>query len=75
MSRILVIDDEKSIRNTLKDVLEYEKYEIDLAEDGTSGIELSGNSSMTPFSVTSKWQRWTGLRCCRNCWRFHPICQ
>jgi DNA-binding NtrC family response regulator len=40
MPRILVIDDERSIRNTLKDVLEYEKYEIDLAEDGPSGIDL-----------------------------------
>ena len=34
MSKILVIDDERSIRNTLKDILEYEKYEVDLAEDG-----------------------------------------
>lgn len=40
MPRILVIDDERSIRNTLKDVLEYEKYEVDLAEDGPAGIEL-----------------------------------
>lgn len=40
MPRILVIDDEKSIRNTLKDVLEYEKYEVSLAEDGASGIDL-----------------------------------
>ncbi|WP_319482537.1 sigma-54 dependent transcriptional regulator [uncultured Draconibacterium sp.] len=39
MSKILVIDDERSIRNTLKDILEYEKYEVDLAEDGTKGIE------------------------------------
>jgi len=39
MSKILVIDDEKSIRNTLKDILEYEKYEVDLAEDGNKGIE------------------------------------
>ncbi len=39
MTRILVIDDEKSIRNTLKDILEYEKYEVDLAEDGLQGIE------------------------------------
>ena len=39
MSRILVIDDERSIRNTLKDILEYEKYEVDLAEDGMKGIE------------------------------------
>lgn len=40
MPRILVIDDERSIRNTLKDVLEYEKYEVDLAEEGTTGIEF-----------------------------------
>jgi DNA-binding NtrC family response regulator len=40
MSRILVIDDEKSIRNTLKEVLEYEHHQVDLAEDGPSGIEL-----------------------------------
>jgi two-component system nitrogen regulation response regulator NtrX len=40
MPGILVIDDEKSIRNTLKDVLEYEKYEISLAEDGASGIDM-----------------------------------
>ncbi len=39
MSRILVIDDERSIRNTLKDILEYEKYEVDLAEDGSKAIE------------------------------------
>jgi two-component system, NtrC family, nitrogen regulation response regulator NtrX len=40
MSKILVIDDERAIRNTLKDVLEYEKHEIDIAGDGPSGIEL-----------------------------------
>lgn len=40
MSKILVIDDEKAIRNTLKDVLEYEKYEVDLAEDGPKGLEM-----------------------------------
>jgi two-component system nitrogen regulation response regulator NtrX len=40
MSKILVIDDERSIRNTLKDILEYEKYEVDLAEDGNKGLEM-----------------------------------
>lgn len=39
MSRILVIDDERSIRNTLKDILEYEKYQVDLAENGPAGLE------------------------------------
>ena len=44
MSKILVIDDERSIRNTLKDILEYEKYEVDLAEDGNKGIEKVRNA-------------------------------
>lgn len=45
MSRILVIDDERAIRNTLKDVLEYEKHEVELAEDGPKGLEMfSANS-------------------------------
>lgn len=39
MAKILVIDDEKSIRNSLKDVLEYEKHEVELAEDGIDGLE------------------------------------
>ncbi len=43
MSKILVIDDERSIRNTLKDILEYEKYQVDLAEDGIKGIEKVKN--------------------------------
>ena len=40
MARILVIDDEKSIRNTLREILEYEKFEVDDAEDGIKGLEL-----------------------------------
>lgn len=40
MPHLLVIDDERAIRNTLKDILEYEKYEITLAEDGEQAIAL-----------------------------------
>jgi two-component system nitrogen regulation response regulator NtrX len=38
--KILIIDDEKSIRHTLRDILEYEKYEIDEAENGKVGLDL-----------------------------------
>ncbi|MEQ9188030.1 MAG: sigma-54 dependent transcriptional regulator [Cryomorphaceae bacterium] len=40
MSRILIIDDERPIRSTLREILEYEKLEIEEAEDGKKGIEL-----------------------------------
>ncbi|NCD41318.1 MAG: sigma-54-dependent Fis family transcriptional regulator [Bacteroidia bacterium] len=37
--KILIIDDEKSIRRTLREILEYEKYEIDEAGDGIEALE------------------------------------
>ncbi len=40
MAKILVIDDEKSIRNTLKEILEYEEHEVDAAVDGFEGLEM-----------------------------------
>lgn len=33
-TRILVVDDERSIRKTLREILEFEKYEVDEAGDG-----------------------------------------
>ena len=38
MAKILIIDDEKSIRSTLREILEYEKYQVDEAVDGEDGV-------------------------------------
>lgn len=38
--KILVIDDERAIRNSLKEILADEGYEVDLAEDGAQGMDL-----------------------------------
>ena len=40
MTKILVVDDERSIRNTLRDILEYEGYKVDDAENGIEGLKL-----------------------------------
>jgi DNA-binding NtrC family response regulator len=40
MSKILIIDDEKIIRSTLREILEYEKYEISEAQDGEQGLKM-----------------------------------
>lgn len=40
MYKILVVDDEISIRRTLKDILEYEKYEVTDAENGIKALEI-----------------------------------
>jgi len=43
MAKILIIDDERSIRNTLKDILEFEKHQVSLAENGLKGLETAQN--------------------------------
>ena len=39
--KILIVDDEKAIRNTLKEILEFEGHEISLAVDGTEGLSMA----------------------------------
>ncbi|MFM8241535.1 MAG: response regulator, partial [Crocinitomicaceae bacterium] len=39
MSRILIIDDERAIRRTLREILEFEEFEVDEAENGKEGLE------------------------------------
>lgn len=39
MAKVLIIDDERPIRSTLREILEYEKIEVDEAEDGRKGLE------------------------------------
>jgi DNA-binding NtrC family response regulator len=48
MATILIIDDEKSIRKTLSDILSYEGYKIEEAADGQEGLNLFKSK---PFDV------------------------
>lgn len=51
MPKILVIDDEKSIRSTLREILEYEKYEVDEAADGMEGVDQIKKNRLRRHSV------------------------
>jgi len=61
MARILIIDDERSIRNTLKDILEYEKYEVDMAEDGIEGLEKAAKTAFDVILCDIKMPRMDGI--------------
>ena len=39
--KILIIDDERGIRNTMKEILEFEGHEVAVAADGKEGIEAA----------------------------------
>ena len=38
--KILIIDDERAIRNSFSGILEDEGYDVDVAENGQQGLEL-----------------------------------
>ncbi len=61
MSKILIIDDEKSIRNTLKEILSYEDYEISLAENGLEGIELAKTDEFDVILCDIKMPQMDGI--------------
>lgn len=44
MAKILIVDDEKSIRAALRDILEYEDYEVQEAKDGEEGLNMILNN-------------------------------
>lgn len=43
--KLLIIDDEKSIRNTLKEILEFEGHDVSLAADGVEGLAMATSES------------------------------
>lgn len=45
MKKILIIDDERSIRRALGEILQFEGYEVAEAEDGNKGIEVCKNEA------------------------------
>ena len=61
MAKILIIDDEKSIRSTLREILEYEKYEVEEAEDGELGLELLGKNEFDAVLCDVKMPKLDGI--------------
>ena len=66
MPKILVIDDQKSIRNTLKEILEYEGNEVALAETGPEGIELFTNEKFDVVLCDIKMPDMDGIEVLQN---------
>jgi DNA-binding NtrC family response regulator len=61
MATILLIDDEASIRRTLKEILEFEKYQVLEAPDGFSAIDIFKKSSIDIVLLDIKMPKMDGL--------------
>tara|TARA_B100001287_G_scaffold112211_1_gene94532 strand:+ start:1513 stop:2679 length:1167 start_codon:yes stop_codon:yes gene_type:complete len=61
MKKILIIDDERAIRSTLKEILEFEKYYVEDAENGLKGIELAKQNDYDLIFCDIKMPKMDGL--------------
>lgn len=61
IAKILIVDDDKSIRKTLRDILEFEKYEIDEATDGLDCMVKLKQSKFDVIILDVKMPRMDGM--------------
>ena len=59
--KLLIIDDERSIRNSLKEILTDEGYEVDVAEDGAIGCEMAEKEKYNAIFCDIKMPNMDGL--------------
>lgn len=61
MPKILIIDDEKPIRRALREILEYEKYTVDEAEDGKAGWKKIEDEAYDVVMLDIKMPKMDGM--------------
>ncbi len=73
MAKILVVDDESSIRRTLKEILEFEKHEVDIAANGIEAIELVNNNSYDVILLDIKMPEMDGMEVLNKLMKFSNV--
>src|ERR1700761_8355764 len=61
MAKILIIDDERAIRNTLREILEYEDYEVEDVDNGVDGIAMIESNDYDLVLCDIKMSRMDGM--------------
>src|SRR5436190_14689047 len=61
MAKILIIDDERAIRSTLKEILEYEKFEVEEAADGADGLKKAAAGNFDLVLCDIKMPKMDGM--------------
>ncbi|MGI4020853.1 MAG: sigma-54-dependent transcriptional regulator [Janthinobacterium lividum] len=61
MSKILIIDDERAIRSTLREILEYEDYLVDDIDNGVDGLNMIKKGDYNLVLCDIKMNRMDGL--------------
>ena len=66
MTRILIVEDEPNMRMGLKDNLEFEGYEISIAEDGEKGLKMIRENQYNLVILDVMMPKISGLDVCKT---------
>jgi DNA-binding NtrC family response regulator len=66
MGKILIIDDEKSIRRALREILEFENFEVEEAVDGKDGLEKATSAHYDVIFCDIKMPKMDGMEVLTN---------
>ncbi|MGB0807237.1 MAG: response regulator, partial [Salibacteraceae bacterium] len=72
MSKVLIIDDERPIRNSLRDILEYEKLKIQEATNGIEALELISKTAFDLILCDIKMPGMDGIELLTKIQKSHP---
>ena len=61
MAKLLIIDDERGIRNTLREILADEGHDVDVAENGKQGLDMAQNKAYDLIYSDIKMPEMDGL--------------
>ena len=59
--KVLIVDDERAIRNSLKEILGDEGYDVDTAEDGAAALEMTANEKYDVIFCDIKMPNMDGI--------------
>jgi two-component system nitrogen regulation response regulator NtrX len=72
MAKLLIIDDERAIRSTLREILEYENYEVEDVDNGVEGLELIKKKKFDLVLCDIKMNRMDGMEVLEQALAFSP---
>jgi two-component system nitrogen regulation response regulator NtrX len=72
MAKLLIIDDERAIRSTLREILEYENYDVEDVDNGVEGLELIKKKKFDLVLCDIKMNRMDGMEVLEQALAFSP---
>ncbi len=73
MAKILVVDDESSIRRTLKEILEFEKHDVDTASNGVEALVMAKEISYDVILLDIKMPEMDGIEVLDNLMKYSNV--